>query len=117
MLECDYVSQRLHHWIDLIFGYKLSGEAAVKSKNVQLSLVDRHEDMKRHGIVQLFLKPHPAKNLSAILSGNAISMDESADLIMNPLYELAQRPAEAFEVNSEPFDLVSLAEAIYDTQV
>lgn len=36
-LECDWVSRHLHHWIDLIFGYKQTGYEAEAADNGKFS--------------------------------------------------------------------------------
>ena len=61
VLEGDIVSSNLHCWIDIMFGYKLSGHDAVRAKNVYVSLVDHHKDPKNCGIVQLFKSSHPRR--------------------------------------------------------
>ena len=58
MLESDYVSNHLHLWINLNFGYQLSGQAAVEAKNVPLVQDSINDLTKNPGFVQLFTQPH-----------------------------------------------------------
>jgi hypothetical protein len=79
-LESPYVSENLHHWIDLVFGYKQRGEIAVENLNVFHHLsyagasdLDRITDASERAITagvihnfgqtphQVFAKPHPAR--------------------------------------------------------
>lgn len=79
-LESPFVSRNLHKWIDLIFGSKQKGEAAVEAVNVfhYLSyqgakdldtIMDPLERLATIGIIhnfgqtpyQIFTKPHPAR--------------------------------------------------------
>ncbi|ESN92294.1 hypothetical protein HELRODRAFT_194322 [Helobdella robusta] len=82
-LESNYVSAKLHEWIDLIFGYKQQGAAAVDAVNVfhhlfyegNVNIYDIDDPLKKNAIIgfinnfgqipkQLFKKPHPCKKLS-----------------------------------------------------
>ncbi|KAH6788322.1 protein serine/threonine kinase [Perilla frutescens var. frutescens] len=62
-LESNQVSLQIHNWIDITFGYKMSGEAAVAAKNVMLpastSTVPRSTGRR-----QLFSRPHPPRQNS-----------------------------------------------------
>lgn len=49
------------HIINCNYYFRLAGQAAVKAKNVCLSLVDGHSNLTNSGIVQLFHHPHPQK--------------------------------------------------------
>ncbi|KAK2969647.1 hypothetical protein RJ640_025824, partial [Escallonia rubra] len=59
-LESDRVSCQIHHWIDITFGYKMSGEAAVAAKNVMLP-ASAPTLPRSIGRRQLFTQPHPAR--------------------------------------------------------
>ena len=61
LLESDEVSRQLHDWVDITFGYKLSGEAAVEAKNVPLR--GNKQSSRRSAFVQLFDRPHPKRML------------------------------------------------------
>ncbi|KAL9647151.1 hypothetical protein ABK040_004867 [Willaertia magna] len=62
-LESEYVSLNLHHWIDLVFGYKLSGKYAIEAKNVMLKKENNDLFPSRFGFVQLFDEPHPPRRI------------------------------------------------------
>lgn len=59
-LESDRVSRQIHHWIDITFGYKLSGDASIAAKNVMLPISDSSVP-RSIGRRQLFTRPHPMR--------------------------------------------------------
>lgn len=59
-LESDWVSCQIHNWIDITFGYKMSGEAAVAAKNVMLPSTGPAVP-RSAGRRQLFTQPHPMR--------------------------------------------------------
>ncbi|XP_022999796.1 protein GFS12 isoform X1 [Cucurbita maxima] len=61
-LESDRVSEKLHEWIDVTFGYKMSGEAAIAAKNVMLPLSEPTLP-RSMGRRQLFSRPHPKRKV------------------------------------------------------
>ena len=82
-LESDHVSEHLHEWIDLIFGFKQKGEEAIKANNLFYYLtyegavdVEAITDAAERASVeaqisefgqtpkQLFRMPHPQRKLS-----------------------------------------------------
>ncbi|KAI6655748.1 hypothetical protein LOD99_1890 [Oopsacas minuta] len=67
VLESDHVSSNLHNWIDLYFGYKLTGEAGLKAKNIPHFLIKKHSSPYNYGVNQLFKEPHPRKQISNYL--------------------------------------------------
>ncbi|GMF49984.1 unnamed protein product [Phytophthora fragariaefolia] len=74
-LESDFVSNNLHYWIDLIFGYKQTGTTAVDALNSyhiacypeRLDLSTSSDGVRAKLVqrgtvpIQLFRKPHPAR--------------------------------------------------------
>ncbi|KAL8857610.1 MAG: hypothetical protein Q9178_005775 [Gyalolechia marmorata] len=107
-LESDYVSKNLHHWIDLVFGHKQRGEAALEATNVFHHLsyhgardLDKIEDpverLATIGIIhnfgqtphQVFQRNHPARN-------NARQIPKQIDTVAENLTRL---PSAVFNIN------------------
>lgn len=97
-LESPYVSQHLHQWIDLVFGFKQRGEAAIEATNVfhHLSyagaidldnIQDQVERLATIGIIhnfgqtphQVFTRSHAQKE---IRSPQSIRLDVGAESLI-----------------------------------
>ncbi|XP_021756984.1 protein GFS12-like isoform X2 [Chenopodium quinoa] len=59
-LESERVSREIHNWIDITFGYKMSGQPAVAAKNVMLPS-SQPTTPRPIGRRQLFTQPHPVR--------------------------------------------------------
>ncbi|OVA13544.1 BEACH domain [Macleaya cordata] len=64
-LESSRVSRQIHHWIDITFGYKMSGQAAITAKNVMLPSADPLMP-RSTGRRQLFTRPHPMRQVNKV---------------------------------------------------
>ncbi|XP_040571294.2 LOW QUALITY PROTEIN: neurobeachin-like protein 1 [Lepeophtheirus salmonis] len=101
-LESDYVSMNLHHWIDLIFGYKQTGKKAVEAMNVFYyctyegavnldRIMDHAEREALEGMInnfgqtpcQLLKDPHPRRMTSGEISSKNEAMTSTRTNILN----------------------------------
>ncbi|KAK3310818.1 uncharacterized protein B0T15DRAFT_51070 [Chaetomium strumarium] len=111
-LESPYVSQRLHQWIDLVFGYKQRGELAVENLNVfhPLSykgtrdldnITDPQERLITTGIIhnfgqtphQIFTKPHPPREFDRSPVKRLDTSVAALTRLPHPLLESRERVA------------------------
>lgn len=109
-LESEYVSKNLHHWIDLIFGHKQQGEAALEATNVFHHLsyrgardLDKIEDpldrLATIGIIhnfgqtphQVFQRSHPGRDNGKNLPKQIDTMAENLTRIPSAVFDINDR--------------------------
>ncbi|KAK6359872.1 hypothetical protein TWF696_001001 [Orbilia brochopaga] len=109
-LESPYVSEHLHDWIDLIFGYKQKGEAAIEATNVFHhlsysgaidlgSIIDPVERTAAIGIIhnfgqtpnQIFSRPHPQRENSVRNTSRLDGSVESLIRLPFPLLDTREK--------------------------
>lgn len=115
-LESEYVSRNLHHWIDLVFGQKQRGEAALESTNVfhhlsyhgakdLESIDDPVERLATIGIIhnfgqtphQVFQRTHPQRDELKHKTKRLDAIAESLTRLPFPL--LGKLLSKLFEIN------------------
>ncbi|KAJ0162419.1 Beige -like protein 1 [Colletotrichum tanaceti] len=111
-LESPYVSQHLHSWIDLVFGFKQRGDAAVDNLNVfhHLSyrgatdldnISDPQERRITAGVIhnfgqtphQVFTRPHPAREHTSCPIRRLDTSVYALTRLSHPLLESRERVA------------------------
>ncbi|KAL8773434.1 MAG: hypothetical protein Q9194_004321, partial [Teloschistes cf. exilis] len=109
-LESEHVSKTLHHWIDLIFGHKQQGEAALEATNVFHHLsyrgardLDKIEDpverLATIGIIhnfgqtpyQVFQRSHPAREDGKHILKKVDTMAENLIRLPSAVFEINDR--------------------------
>jgi hypothetical protein len=105
-LESEFVSQNIHSWIDLIFGYKQQGEAAAAALNVFHYLsyegavdIEKIENpIEKQSAIsiihnfgqtpkQLFKKPHPTRGSAPV---DTLSIQKDYQLLVPTLSNLQE---------------------------
>lgn len=111
-LESEYVSKNLHHWIDLVFGHKQRGEAALEATNVFHHLsyhgardLDKIEDpvdrLATIGIIhnfgqtphQVFPRSHPPRNDAKHIAKQIDTMADSLTRLPSAVFDINDRVA------------------------
>ncbi|KAH8701772.1 Beige/BEACH domain protein [Talaromyces proteolyticus] len=109
-LESPYVTQHLHEWIDLVFGFKQKGEAAIEAANVFHHLsyqgardLDNIEDpverLATIGIIhnfgqtphQVFQRPHPRREDNSRREGRLDALAESLTRVPLSLLNIQEK--------------------------
>jgi len=122
-LESEYVSQYLHNWIDLIFGYKQTGQEAINANNVfnyvsyegavNLESIDDPILKENFGQTpkQLFNRPHPRRDPEAHLRTNSQFL-----VSLSNLHLQIKRSGDRAK-NPTPFSKVSISAGKNDTKI
>lgn len=117
LLESPSITLTLKNWIDLVFGYKQTGEEAEKAQNVFYHLtyedavdMDALRDLDRQGVEtqvvhfgqtpsKLFLKPHPGPTVGSSNTWRLRSINIPTDAIQIYAQKRIMNPGETASIS------------------